>query len=401
MPSVCLYFQVHQPLRIREYTFFDIGERHDYFNDKLNIEVLNKVADKCYLKTNETLLAALLESKGKFRIALSFSGIVLEQLQEHRPDVITSFKQLVDTGYVEILAETYYHSLASVFSLDEFDRQIKMHQAKIQLLFGKTPTIFRNTELIYSNKIAQHVAQLGYKGILAEGSEKALQKGSPNYIYASTHTNPIKVLTKNYQLSDDVAFRFSDKGWAEYPLTAARYANRIHRFAEEADVINLFMDYETFGEHQWEETGIFEFLRQFPTKVLRHLDFDYKTPSEAVKKYEAKQEYNCPDYSSWADTERDLSAWQGNSMQQDAAKKLYEWEKAVKDSGDKQLLELWSHLQCSDHFYYMSTKGWNDGAVHSYFSPFRSPYDAYLHYMNVLSDLEMRYFAIKEASEEN
>ena len=396
MPSVCLYFQVHQPLRIKEYTFFDIGEKHDYFNDKLNLEVLNKVSDKCYLKANTVLLDTLAKMNGKFKVAFSFSGIVLEQLEANRPDVIASFKKLVDTGYVEILAETYYHSLAFIFSKPEFDRQVKMHAEKVELLFGQKPKVFRNTELIYSNELVQHIAKLGYKGILAEGSENVLNGQSPNYLQKAVGTDKIKVLTKNYSLSDDVAFRFSDQGWSEYPLTPARYANRIHKFSEEADVINLFMDYETFGEHQWEDSGIFDLLRLFPEKTLRHLDFDFKTPSEVLKKYEAKGEYNCPNYSSWADTERDTSAWLGNSMQNDAAKKIYEWEKAVISSKNKDLIALWGKLQCSDHFYYMSTKGWNDGAVHGYFSPFRTPYDAYLHFMNIVSDLEIQYFDAME-----
>ena len=392
MPSVCLYFQVHQPIRIKNYTFFDIGESHDYFNDTLNEEVLNKVADKCYIKANAILHETLLKLNGQFKIAFSFSGIVLEQLQALRPDVIESFQKLVETGYVEILAETYYHSLAFAFSKTEFDRQIKLHSAKIEELFGLKPTVFRNTELIYSDDLAHHINDLGYSGILAEGSEKVLKEKSPNYVYASTRPGNIKVLTKNYSLSDDVAFRFSDQGWSEYPLSAARYANRVHRFADEADVISLFMDYETFGEHQWEETGIFQFLKLFPEKVLRHMDFDFKTPSEVVSAYIAKDIYESPEYSSWADTERDISAWLGNSMQIDAAKKLYEWEDKVLKLNEPKLSETWGKLQCSDHFYYMSTKGTNDGAVHGYFSPFTSPYDAYLHYMNILSDLEIQYF---------
>ncbi len=392
MPSVCLYFQVHQPIRIKDYTFFDIGENHDYFNDELNTEVLNKVSDKCYLKANSILLETIKKLDGKFKLAFSFSGLVLEQLQKIRPDVIESFQKLVDTGHVEILAETYYHSLAFVFSKTEFDRQIKMHSDKIFEIFGQKPTVFRNTELIYSNDLAKHIASLGFKGILAEGSEKIINTRSPNYLYKTTSAQNIKVLTKNYILSDDVAFRFSDKGWSEYPMSSARYANRIHRYSEEADVINLFMDFETFGEHQWEETGIFNFLENFPGKVLRHMDFDFKTPSEVISAYEAKEVYDCPVYSSWADTERDISAWLGNSMQMDASKKLYDWEVQVMKLKNPKLTEIWSKLQCSDHLYYMSTKSWNDGAVHGYFSPFKSPYDAYLHFMNILSDLEIGYF---------
>lgn len=389
MPSVCFYFQVHQPVRIREYTFFDIGERHNYFNEHLNAEILHKVSDKCYLKANAVLLETLKKMKGQFKIAFSFSGIVLEQLESQRPDVLESFKKLIDTGLVEVLAETYYHSLAFVFSKAEFDRQVKMHSQKIQSLFGVKPTVFRNTELIYNNDLAVHVGKLGYKGILAEGTENVLKNLDTNHLLNSSTDKKIKVLTRNYLLSDDVAFRYSDKNWSEYPLTASRFANKIHRYAEEADVLNLFMDYETFGEHQWQETGIFDFLASLPEKILKHVDFDFKTPSEIVEKYPSKEVYDCPQFSSWADTERDISAWLGNAMQWDAAKKIYEWEKLVIDSGNEELLSIWGKLQCSDNFYYMSTKSWNDGAVHGYFSPFRSPYDAYLHYMNVISDLEI------------
>lgn len=392
MPSVCVYFQVHQPIRIKEYTFFEIGEKHDYFNDALNLELLNKVSNKCYLKANQVLLETLQKLNGKFTVAFSFSGIFLEEIEKYRPDVLESFQKLVKTGFVEILAETYYHSLSFVFSKSEFDRQVKLHEEKVFALFGQKPKVFRNTELIYTDDLALHLAKLGYKGVLAEGTERILKGVSPNYLQAAVKTDKIKVLMKNYSLSDDLAFRFSDKNWSEYPLTAARYANRIHKYSDEADVIGLFMDYETFGEHQWEDSGIFEVLRTFPEKLLRHLDFDFKTPSEIVKKYSAKGVYDCPEYSSWADTERDTSAWLGNSMQWDAAKKVYEWEKAVMSTKKKELIDLWGKLQCSDHFYYMSTKGWNDGAVHGYFSPFRSPHDAYLHFMNILSDLEMQYF---------
>lgn len=391
MPSVCFYFQVHQPVRIKEYTFFDIGERHDYFNDQLNAEILNKVSDKCYLKANAVLLETLNKMKGQFKIAFSFSGILLEQLELLRPDVLESFKKLIDTGHVEVLAETYYHSLAFVFSKAEFDRQVKMHSQKIQQLFGVKPTVFRNTELIYNNDLAAHVGKLGYKGLLAEGTENVLKGLDANHLFKPLNDKTLKVLTRNYPLSDDVAFRFSDKNWAEYPLTASLFANKLHRYAEESDVLNLFMDYETFGEHQWQETGIFEFLGLLPEKILKHVDFDFKTPSEIVKKYPSKNVYDCPQYSSWADTERDISAWLGNSMQWDAANKIYEWEKLVMASGNEELLSTWGKLQCSDNFYYMSTKSWNDGAVHDYFSPFRSPYDAYLHYMNVISDLEIAY----------
>ncbi|MHB9096955.1 MAG: glycoside hydrolase family 57 protein [Syntrophales bacterium] len=387
MPSVCLYFQVHQPRRLRRYSFFDIGHLHDYEDETENRRILERVAAKCYLPANALLLCLLGEYGGKFRVAFSLSGVVLDQLGRYRPDVVESFQELADTGCVEFLNETDSHSLAFLFSPREFQEQVRLHRERIQALFGQIGRTFRHTELIYNNELGKAVEQMGYDVILAEGAEKILGRRSPNTPYRPAGCGRLKLLLRNYRLSDDVAFRFSDRQWPEYPLTAAKYADWLHRIRPEEAVINLFMDYETFGEHQWPETGIFDFLRALPGEVLRDPDFRFLTPAEAVRDHEAADEIDAPGFISWADEERDMTAWLGNAMQQDAAKKIYEMEPAIRLQNDEELLRKWRMLQTSDHFYYMCTKWFADGDVHRYFNPFESPYEAYINYMNILDDL--------------
>lgn len=388
MPSVCFYFQVHQPFRIREYSFFDIGESHFYEDHEKNIEVLNKVADKCYIKTNKKMLELIRRHDGKFKISYSISGMAMEQFEKYRPDVLQSFIDLANTGCVEFLSETYCHSLSYIYSKNEFIRQVKEHSAMIFKYFRQVPKVFRNTELIYNNELAMFMENMGYKGIICEGVDNLLGDRSPNFLYKPVGTKNIKALLKNYRLSDDIAFRFSDKGWKEFPLTADKFKNWVHTIAGNGEVVNLFMDYETFGEHQWESTGIFEFLNALPAEVLSHPDFNFKTPSEVIASYPARDTYDAHQFISWADTERDLSAWLSNSMQNEAITRIYSIEKEILATKDPDLLKVWERLQTSDHFYYMCTKFWNDGDVHKYFSPFDSPYDAYMYYMNVFSDLE-------------
>ncbi|MEO8149907.1 MAG: polysaccharide deacetylase family protein [Bacteroidia bacterium] len=390
MPSICFYFQVHQPYRLKEYTFFDIGYDHHYENEELNRRILNKVADKCYIPTNKLMLELIKKHKGKFKIAYSLSGVVLEQFEKWRPDVLQSFVELGETGCVEFLSETYTHSLSFLYSKSEFERQVLMHREKIEKLFNQTPKVFRNTELIYYNELAKYAEDMGFKGIICEGVDRLLAGRSPNYLYQAPNVTKIKSLLKNYRLSDDIAFRFSDKGWVEHPLTADKFAGWVHDVAGNGDVINLFMDYETFGEHQWEESGVFEFMRHMPDEVIKHKDFDFLTPSEVVDKYPVRGIYDTHLPVSWADTERDLSAWLSNSMQEEAMGKIYSFEADVKALNNKDLLAAWSRLLTSDHFYYMSTKYWADGDVHKYFSPYNSPYDAYIFYMNAIADLEIR-----------
>ena len=394
MASVCFYFQVHQPFRVKRYQIFSIGKDREYFNDnsdtKLNNQkILKKVAEKCYLPANAVMLE-LLEKYPEFKISYSFSGVFLEQLEMYAPEVLKSFKKLVHTGRVEILSETYYHSLSFLYSQDEFRSQVKLHDEKIKKLFGVVPTVFRNTELIYNNELARVVEDMGYKAIIAEGADHILGWRSPNFLYRPKGTKKIKLLLKNYRLSDDIAFRFSSKEWSEHPLTAPKFANWVSQVNGNGEVINLFMDYETFGEHQWEDTGIFNFLRALPGEVLKNPNNNFMTPSEVALNYPTRGELDVHNFVSWADIERDLSAWLSNSMQHEAAHNLYEMEKQVLDSCDNILIHDWRRLQTSDHLYYMCTKWFNDGDVHKYFNPYNSPYDAFVSFMNVINDMKLR-----------
>lgn len=386
--SICIYFQVHQPFRLRNYSFDQIGKNHFYENYEQNLAILNKIADKCYLPTNAKLLELMMRHKGKFKVAFSFSGCALEQFELYRPDVLRSFQALVASGFVEVLGETYYHSLSFLYSKKEFDKQVEKHGQKIKQLFDTVPSVFRFTELIYSNEIANHVAAMGYKGMLCEGSDQWLQGRSPNHVYHSPENVNFSLLLKNYSLRDDIAFRFSNREWKNYPLTAEKFVTWLREDSADAETINLFMDYETFGEHQWKETGIFDFLDYLPEHILKRPDFIFKTPGEVLQSYTAGEVYDVPEYSSWADAERYLSAWRENEMQKEALRKIYLLEERVLQTGNEDLLKVWRKLQTSDHFYYMSTKFWADGDVHKYFSPFTSPYDACMYYMNVVSDLE-------------
>ena len=394
MASICFYFQVHQPFRVKDYRVFDIGNDSEYFNDSSdrsinNKKILNKVAGKCYLPANVVMLE-LLNKHPEFKISFSFSGVFLDQLQEFSPETLESFQKLVATGRVEVLEETYYHSLSFLYSPDEFRRQVKMHRDKIQELFGVTPTVFRNTELIYNNALAVEVEKMGYKGIIAEGADHVLGWRSPNFLYRPQGTENIKLLLKNYRLSDDIAFRFSSKDWKDFPLTAPKFANWANQVNGNGHVINLFMDYETFGEHQWEDTGIFNFLRHLPEEIYKHPDNDFVTPSEAIARYDTASDLDVHNFMSWADVERDLSAWLSNPMQHDAIQSVYKLEEEVLATGDEKLISDWRKLQTSDHFYYMCTKWFNDGDVHKYFNPYNTPYEAFIAYMNALQDLRLR-----------
>ncbi|MDN4165082.1 glycoside hydrolase family 57 protein [Cytophagales bacterium LB-30] len=390
MPSICFYFQVHQPYRLKEYTFFDIGHSHHYFDDNKNKQVLDKVSERCYLPTNALMLELIKKHKGNFKISYSISGVALEQFATWRPDVLASFQALAATGCVEFISETYHHSLAYLFSKEEFVRQIEQYKALIKKYFKQEPKVFRNTELQYNNELAKFIEDLGYAGIICEGVDRNLAGRSPNFLYRAPNVSSIKSLLKNYQLSDDIAFRFSNRGWEEWPLTAEKFASWVHSMAGNAETINLFMDYETFGEHQWADTGIFEFMRYMPEHVMKHPDFGFKTPTETLESYEVKGIYDAHHMTSWADMERDLSAWIGNPMQDESIEKIYSLEKAVYASKNAEWIADWQKMLTSDHFYYMTTKFWSDGDVHKYFSPYESPYDAYIYYMNAFSDFSMR-----------
>ena len=385
MSSVCFYFQVHQPFRLKPFSYFDTSGRLDYFDDQKNGEIARKVADKCYIPTNKLMLELIDRYEGKFKIAYSITGVAIEQMERYTPEVLELFCQLAKTGCVEFLGETYYHSLAALYDPAEFKEQVARHQSVTEALFGQRPTVFRNTELIFSDDIARLVASLGFQGVVAEGADDILGWRSPNFIYDSAAA-PIKLLLKNYRLSDDVAFRFSNRGWAEWPLTADRYAHWIHNVSGNGDTVNLFMDYETFGEHQWSCTGIFDFMRALPGMVMQHPDWAFRTPSEVLASHPAVAPLSFHRLTSWADMERDITAWRGNRMQEQAFDICYDLGKEVKWQQDGALLDAWRRLQTSDHFYYMCTKWFADGDVHAYFSPYASPYDGFVNYMNVLRD---------------
>ncbi|MEK7601810.1 MAG: glycoside hydrolase family 57 protein [Patescibacteria group bacterium] len=392
MKSVCFYFQVHQPYRVKRYRVFDIGNDPEYFNDRSesdlnNRRIAEKVAAKSYIPTTKLMLE-LLRRHPEMRVSFSFSGVALEQLERYAPEAIELFKQVIDTGRVEVLGETYYHSLAFFYSPAEFERQVTQHRDIVRRLFGVRPRVFRNTELSYRNDLGAWADREGYAGVVTEGWDPILGWRSPNYVYKPKGAANSRLLLKNYRLSDDVAFRFSSRDWSEWPLTAEKFGRWIGEV--EGDTVNLFMDYETFGEHQWEDTGIFKFLEALPQELAKNPGLDFKTPSEVIHSYDVKDEVDIPHILTWADTDRDLTAWVGNPMQKAAIEALYSLEDDVVMGNDRRLLEDWRKLQTSDHFYYMCTKWFQDGDVHAYFSPYESPYDAYIAYMNALSDLRLR-----------
>ena len=389
MASVCFYFQLHQPFRLRRYSVFDT-DRH-YFDDYKNAEICRKVAHKSYLPANKVMLETIKEHQGRFRVSYSITGVALEQFEQYAPEVIESFQALNATGCVEFLEETYYHSLSFLYSREEFRTQVELHRQKIKALFGQEPRVFRNTELIYNNDLAHFVSHMGYDAIVTEGADHILGYRSPNFVYRPPHAQKLKLLLKNYRLSDDIAFRFSNRAWEQWPLTAEKFAKWVTQINGNGFLCNLFLDYETFGEHQWAETGIFDFIRHLPGEVMKASpDNEFLTVGQVVDKYDSVGEVDVPHMISWADTERDLSAWLGNAMQSNALHELYKLEGALKEKGDEQLLSDWRKLTASDHFYYMCTKYWADGEVHKYFSPYESPYDSYINFMNVLDNIQTR-----------
>lgn len=390
MKNICLYFQVHQPFRLKRYRFFDVGKDHYYYDDYMNKHILKKVANRCYLPTNELLYNLLTEFDGKFKISFSLTGIFLDQLELYAPEVIASFKKLAKTGHVEFLAETYSHSLAAMGSPEEFAAQVNMHREKIKSMFGLTPVVFRNTELVYSDTIGEQVSKMGFKSMLAEGAKHVLGWKSPNFLYYNVIDPRLKVLLRNYKLSDDIAFRFSNQSWNEWPLKSETYHQWLKGTPANEDFVNLFMDMETFGEHQPVESGIHQFLEHLVRGIVRDPETGFAFPSEIAEQHQAVGPLSVPYPSSWADEERDLSAWLGNEMQKEAFKKLYSLRKLVLQANDPELTKDWAYLQASDHLYYMSTKFFADQSVHNYFNPYNSPYDAFINYMNILSDFIIR-----------
>ncbi len=386
MTNICFYFQVHQPFRLRKYSVFDIGRSHDYFDEKKNKEVMEKVARKCYLPTNRVLLDLIDKHKGKFKVSFSITGTAIEQFEKYAPEVLESFRRLAKTGCVEFLSETYYHSLSFLYDKVEFFQQVNLHKALIRKHFSQSPQVFRNTELIYNNELAHYMEKAGFKAVLAEGADHILGWRSPNFVYKSHTTENMRLLLKNYRLSDDIAFRFSNRDWKGYPLTAEKFVSWVEPIL--GDTINLFMDYETFGEHQWSDTGIFNFLNSLPGKLAEKNIF-FHTPSELLD-IPPKDTIDIHHPLSWADIERDLSAWLGNPIQNAAIQNLYKLKEAVMRSHDQDLIDSWRKLTTSDHFYYMCTKWFSDGDVHKYFNPYDSPYDAFISFMNVINDIIFR-----------
>ncbi|TVQ14267.1 MAG: alpha-amylase [Bacteroidetes bacterium] len=390
MKSICFYFQVHQPFRLKTYRFFEIGNDHSYFDEYANRFMIRQLAEKCYLPANQVLLELIKKHKDDFKVTFSISGMALEQFELYAPEVLDSFKSLAKTGNVEFLAETYAHGLSALKSKKEFARQVKLHEKKIQSLFGVKPGAFRNTELIYNNDIGDQVFKLGYNTVLTEGPKHILGWKTPNLLYCSAVNPKVKLLMKNFQLSDDIAFRFSVKEWSEWPLTAEKYAGWLKAVDPKTEVVNLFLDYETFGQNQSKKSGIFEFLMTFPQEVLKNTEYTFQTPSQLSKNLQPASPLNIPHPISWADEERDITAWLGNEMQTEAFNKLYDLEPLIGKCSDADILNDWNRLQTSDHFYYMSTKWFSEGVVKTRINPYSSPYDAFINYMNVLVDFEIR-----------
>lgn len=395
MRSIVLYLHMHQPYRLKQYSIFSVGHDHDYWNDKdwyagtNNERIFKKVAEKSY-RPMLGRLEKCLNSYAGFKFSLSITGVFLEQCEAWAPDVLETLKRLVGTGRVEIVAETYYHSLAFFYDREEFEAQVLKHQEKIREVFGVETQVFRNTEFAYNNDLGRWAEEFGMKGVLAEGWDKVLEWRSPNFVYKPEGCERTKLLLKNYRLSDDVAFRFSDKNWKEWPLTVDKYLQWLETDTLRGPLINLFMDFETFGEHQWEDTGVFEFFEHLVYRWDRDQDNNFLTVSEACDSMEPKGEISMPWTVTWADTERDLTAWLGNSMQQEAMREVYALKESVLSSSDGKIIDDWRRLQTSDHPYYMCTKYFNDGDVHAYFSAYDSPFDAFLYYMNALRDMRGR-----------
>ncbi len=383
MKTICFYFQIHQPFRLKRYRFFNIGRDHYYYDDYSNEDIMQQIAARSYIPANRMLLDLVNQNKGKFKVSFSISGVALEQMEIYAPEVIEGFRELSKTGNVEFLTETYAHSLSSLFDPTEFRQQVKHHSERINMLFDQKPTVLRNTELIYSDEIADMAYDMGYSKMITEGAKHILGWKSPNYVYKASSQPNMKLLLKNSRYSDDIAFRFSNYSWNEYPLTAEKFIKWIAETPPEEKVFNLFMNYEVLGNMQPSHTGIFEFMKALPRFAFEK-EIGFSTPSEVFATQKPIGQLVVPGNISWSDEERDVSAWLGNKLQQSALKSLYEIGERVRLCTDRRLKQDWLYLQSSDHFYYMSTKHFGTGK--SNFSPYMSPYEAFNNYMNVLSD---------------
>ena len=394
MRAICLYLHIHQPIRYREYSIFDVGNDSNYFNMDYNARennerIFKKVAEKSYFPMLRLLLSNM-QKYPNFKVSFSITGTWLEQAKKWAPELIDIIRVMVKRGQAEIVGETYYHSLAFLYDTHEFTYQVALHKAKIQRLFGVVPQVFRNTELAYNDSVANWAERQGFKGIIAEGWDGILGWRSPNHVYQPLGCKNLKLLLKNYRLSDDIAFRFSNRAWPEWPLTVPKYLNWLDDACLNGPLINLFMDFETFGEHQWQDTGIFTFMNQLIPAWLGQYENQFVTVSEAINLEPPVAEISMPKTVTWADTERDLSAWAGNPMQDSAMQQLYAMKDAVLATKDLAIISDWRKLTTSDHAYSMCTKYWHDGDVHAYFSAYASPYESFMYFMNVLRDLRYR-----------
>ncbi len=390
MKNICLYFQLHQPVKLRRYRFFDIGNDHYYYDDYANESNINKLAHTCYLPANKILIELLKKYKGKFSVAFSISGTMIDQLRVYAPEVIESFKAMAKTGSVEFIAETSSHSLASTRNFDEFKRQVAEQVKLIEDTFGQTPVSFRNTDLIYSDEIGEAVSQMNFKVMLAEGAKQTLGWKSPNYMYCNAIEPRLKVLARNYHMSDDIALRFSNQGWSEWPLTAQKFKGWCDGLDQSEEIINLFMSYDTFGAVHSVESGILDFLRALPTVMLEDPNYAFITPAKAAQKLQSVSAIHVPSATSWRDEERDLTPWLGNEMQTEAVDKLYALAPKVAKCEDTAILKDWQYLQSSDNIYYMGTKFFANGANRTYNSPYQTPYEAFINFMNILTDFSAR-----------
>ncbi len=383
MAAVCLYFQVHQPFRLRKVSCFEQTSSIDFFDQGLNAAIVRRIAEKCYLPTNRMLHELIDKYHGSFQLAFSISGTAMQQFERYCPEVLESFQSLASTNCIEFIAEASHHSLSGLYSQVEFEAQLAIQRDMLKWFFGREPQILRNTELIYNDQIGQLATRLGYKAVLAEGVDDVLAWRSPDFVYSVPECDT-RLLLRNYPLSDNISFRFSKSDWPGHPVTAEKFAEWVHSSPEQCQVVNLFMDYETFGEHHWKESGIFDFLKVLPEKIMQNTAWDFCTPSEVIRRHVAVAPLSFYRTTSWADQERDLSAWTGNRMQQTALAGVYQLEEPLRQLGNPTFFEVWRKLQGSDHFYYMSTKWYGDASVHSYFSPYETPYDAFINYMNAL-----------------
>jgi alpha-amylase len=390
MKTICLNFQIHQPFRYRKYRFFDIGNDSYYYDDYANETIMRKIADNCYLPANHILLKQIKKLKGKFKVSFSISGVALDQFRLYAPEVIDSFKELAETGSVEFLSGTYANSLVSLVDEELFAIQVRAHDKMIEEYFGQTPTVFRNSEMIYSDELGDLIYRLGFETVLTEGAKHILGWKSPNFLYCNALNPRQKVLMRNHRLSDDLSFRFSNTSWNEYPLTASKMTDWLVNLPKQEEIVNIFLNYETFGEIQKKKSGIFDFLESLPEIILKTKELTFSTPSEAVKALQPVSAVHVLHPISWADEERDLSAWLGNELQKDAFNQLYALKERVKKCTDPKIQKDWVYLQSNDHLYYMCTKFFSDGEVHKFFNPYGNPYEAFINYMNVLSDFTLR-----------